>query len=290
MVDLPESGSNRRIAAAVVLVLLVAVAVVLFPPVGGGGDGGPNAGDGGATGDPTADGAPDVAVEDTPPGINETTLLDDGELVSAHRAAMARSGFAYEFAHRRTYNDSTADDIDVSGEVRATANLSTVEERIDRREPTDERVLTWTNGTAGARRTVANGTTNEEYPYSYGPRVTLHHVVENYLSFGEWAVDAVRETDDGHRFVLVASGVDRTDAGVEWNDELLNYSARMVVDEAGRIHRFRANFTTTEPAGSETDRRVRITRTLVYEVTAVGNVSVPPPEWLDDVREESDEE
>lgn len=265
----------------VALITVVAVAFLVLG--GGGGDAGPAAGDGDPDGEVTPTGAPDVDAEDAPPGMNGTTLLDDDELVSAHRAAMGESGFAYRFEYRRTNNRSSGKGIDVSGEVRASAGLSPVEERIDRRKPTEEQVVTWTNGTEGARRTVANGTTYEEYPYSFGPRVTLYHAVANHVSFGEWDVSDVRETDDGCRFVLVAADLDRVGAAIDWHDELLNYSGRMVVDEEGRIRRFRANFTTTEPVGDETDRRQRITRTLVYEVTTVGNVTVPSPEWLDEV-------
>lgn len=170
--------------------------------------------------------------------------------------------------------------IDASGEVRASANLSTHLRRVDRQAPTEERVVQWTNGTAGARRVHQPDTSYEPYRESPTPRLTHHYLVPQMVSRGDWSVDSI----DGDRVVLT------TDFHPEHGD-LRSFEGRMVVDSAGRIHQLEVTVTTSNvDARSEETHHVLATRHFVYEVSRVGNVSVPAPDWLDEAREELDDE
>jgi len=262
-------------------VVIAVVAFVGVPFGGGGGD----AGDGGDGGPGT--GTPDFGDADMPPGVNVSGVYDDDALVEAHREALMASGFSYRFTHRMTErvdNGTPEMAINVTGSVRSTANLSSVRQLTDRTAPADERIVSWVNESDSAKRIQANGTSYESYVASPTWRVTLHYVVLNQLSLAEWNLSEVRETDGGTRFVLVANDRLRVSDGTG-TDDVDDYAARMVVDAEGRIRRFEVNVTTTAIVGDEGNRRVvSSTRHVVYELTAVGNVSVPPPDWLNRTR------
>lgn len=275
----PDTWSRRRVGLAVGAVGLLVLAVVAMAGL-------PLDGDGGDATAPPESMSNDTA--DPPPGINETGVVDDAALLAAHRQALVESGFAYRYDHNVTqfvpYGDTIPPRamIRVTGEVRATADLATVEQRTDREFPTDEEIVSWTNGTAGVRRVVANGTTYESYTDTPIPRVTHHYLIPNLVSVGRWNLTEVRGTGSETRFLLRANSAKRV--RTEREDKVTNFTARMVVDPEGRIHYFEAsvthNDTTTHPERG-TIGRVR-KRHFVYELTAVGNVSVPPPEWIDE--------
>lgn len=279
MVRVPNPSRRRAAGAVGVVVVFAVVAFVILSPPGGGGDGG----DGG----PAAE-TPDVDDADLPPGTNASGVHDADALVAAHRESLVASGFAYRFTHRlteRVENGTTRDGIDVTGNVSSTANLSTVRQHTDRTAPVDERIVSWTNGSASGKRVDANGTSYESYVSSPTWRVTLHYVAINQIAIAKWNLSEVREAEDGTRFVFTANDTVRLEDVAEEGPR--NYSASMVVDGQGRIRRFEVNVTTVELENAFDDDEPTVeivsTRRLVYELTATGNVSVPPPEWLDRV-------
>lgn len=249
------------------LVLLVALAGCAGVFGGGGGDGGGTPDDDGATATP-----PNLSNESLPPGVNRTQLVDVDALLSAHRETMAESGFAYTFEQRQfeevVENGSKTTNIASAGEVRASPGLAAFRRTVDRDVPVNETTGTWTDGTEGYERVVADDTSYERRYENATERAADHYVLEQFLSNGVWRLTDA--TDD--RIVLTAnSSVDG-----------ITVEGRIEVDSRGRIRSLNATMTDREYVDQV--GRIRNHRTLVYDVTAVGDVEVSPPDWVDEAR------
>lgn len=259
--DRPTSS----IATVIVVSLVVLSGCSGF--LGGDGDAGDGADPTGSPGTGDATGTPPE--EMIAPGVNATALVDPAALLSAHREAMAEDGFAYTFEHRYVTelpNGTEITEIDAAGERRASAGLAAFHERVDRDVPVNETTSVWTNGTAGFERVVADDTT---YDNAYGgvtERDTAHYLVERMLTDDDWRVEEVSQ--GGDRITLVSDNM---------------IEGRLVVDDEGRIRSLDATIRLRQ-WDDEREMDTNTTRTLVFEVTKVGNVSASPPDWVDDAR------
>jgi hypothetical protein len=269
---MPDETHTTELVAVVALAALVVLAGC------GALQGGPTAGpgDGGTT--------PDVSGVTFPPGVNGSGVTDVGALLAAHRTAMVDSGFVYRFEHRMVTelpNNTTVTEIDASGEVRAARNLTATRESIDREAPDVETVEQWSNGTAGFQRVTPANTTFDrtEAPSRL---VTTHHILRNLVARDTWNVTAV--ADDGSRIVLRSDNRTDTVGGREISDTV---DGRMVLDGDGRILQLTVTVENREYSEQQEDS-VFHTRTLDYDVTQVGNVSVSAPDWVDEARNATD--
>lgn len=272
MGTMPTSTPLTELAAVLVLAALVALAGC------GALQDGPTAtpGGGGTT--------PDVSDVTLPPGVNASGVTDVGELLAAHRTAMADSGFVYRFDHRMVTelpNNTTVTRVEASGEVRASRNLTATRESVDQRSPDVETIDRWSNRTAGFERTVAANTTYERTePHSR--LITTHYVFRTLVARDTWSVTSV--ADDGSRIVLRSDNETDTVGGREISDKT---DGRMVLDDRGRILRLTVTFEDREYSETH-EGSVFDTRTLDYEVTKVGNVSVTTPGWVSEARNATD--
>lgn len=269
-------GRSTPRSGRTVAVLAVACLVVL------GGCTGTLGGDGGGNGDDAAPStSPPRPTDGTyPPGVNENGIVDADALLSAHRSEMVRSGFVFTFEHRQVdeySNGSTVVQIDASGEVRAEPVLAGFRERVERSVPVEETTGRWTNATGGYERTVADVTTYDRLYSNASRRDTTHYQMGRMLDQGEWRV--VDVTHDGE-WVVMESEVDGQ--GVA-NDVV---EGRLVVDGDGRIRRLNATSLNSEH-DADVEGRVNHSRTVVYEVTTVDNVTVTPPDWVSEARNAS---
>jgi hypothetical protein len=136
----------------------------------------------------------------------------------------------------------------------------------------------WTNATAGYERVVGDETAYTRRYQGPPADAPVHYMLPNVLSVGEWNLTNV--TDDGTRFVLVADGPGDGTPGDAMEAAVYG---RLVVDSAGRIHDLRVRLW-RRYYEHDVDGRINTNRTLVYDVTAVGNVSVADPGWLSAAR------
>lgn len=269
---MPDSTPAPELVAVVALAALVVLAGC------GALQGGPTAG----PGDEAT--TPDVSGVTFPPGVNASGVTDVGTLLAAHRTAMADSGFVYRFDHRMVTelpNGTTVTDIETSGEVRATRNLTATRESVERTAPDTETVAAWSNASAGFQRVAAANTTYERT----GPAtrvVTTHYLVRNLVARDTWNVTGV--ADGGSRIVLRSDNRTDTVGGREISDAV---DGRMVLDGRGRILRLTVTVGTREYSEQQEDS-VFHTRTYDFEVTQVGNVSVTAPGWVDEARNATD--
>jgi len=269
MLDRTRSVQVAAVVVVGVLVVLSGCAGVL------------DGNDDGETSPDPSETPPGVANATLPPGVNETSLVDADALIGAHVEAMAAEGFVYTYEHRRVKtfpNDTTIRDISVHGEVRATANLTALREEADRDRPRDETTNGWTNATGGFERVVADGTTYERRSSGPSAADTVHYLLMNVLGNGEWNLSTV--ADGGEQVVLVADG---SRDGTPGSRMTPSVAGRLVVDGEGRIREL--NVTARRQwYESDVGGRIDTRRTFTYEVTAVGNVSVSRPGWVDEAR------
>jgi hypothetical protein len=267
--------SSRTTVGVAVAGVCVVVAVVAFGGFLGGGGGQ-------APADASPAGPAGVGENASlPPGVNESGLVDVDALVAAHRESMAAASVAYTFAHERTMrypNGSTTSDLDVTGTVRIESNLTGMNRTVDRDRPYDETTVVWTNASAGYERVVDDGTSYTRRYQGPPTDAPVHYMLPNALAVGEWNLTNV--SDDGTRFVLVADG---PGDGTPGDAKEAAVYGRAVVDSEGRIHELHVRLW-RRYYEHDVEGRMNTNRTLDYDVTAVGNVSVGDPGWLSAAR------
>lgn len=218
-------------------------------------------------------------VDGYPAGVNESGLVDVEGLVSAHRSSMVRSGFVLTYEHRQVDvlpNGSRTTNVDVTGERRGEPGLAAFLETSDREMPVERTTGRWTNATAGFERTVGEETEYGRLFSNASARDTTHYTIDRMLAKGEWRVVGLAHDD---QWVVLRSN-ETAGSGLIRNA----VQGRMVVDGEGRIRKLNATIQNTEYV-DELEGRINHTRRIVYEVTAVGNVTVTPPDWVEDARD-----
>jgi hypothetical protein len=171
-------------------------------------------------------------------------------------------------------NGTTTSDLDVTGTVRLESNRTGMNRTVDRDRPYDETTVVWTNASAGYERVVGDETSYTRRYQGPPTGAPVHYMLPKALSVGEWNLTNV--SDDGTRFVLVADG---PGDGTPGDAKEPAVYGRMVVDSAGRIHDLHVRLW-RRYYEHDVEGRMNTNRTLVYDVTAVGNVSVSEPGWL----------
>jgi hypothetical protein len=238
---------------------------------------------GGGGGTPTAD----VSGVTLPAGVNESGLASDQQLLQTHRETLSTSGFQYRFDHQLVESErfggnvSNTTEIDVTGTVRVAANLSA--QRVQRVTP-DRETVTWANDSTGATRIEADGVSYESFDPDPTPRLTTYYVLSRYVETDGWELVEVR--DDGSRFVLALDTTVERPAERLADERTVRVSARMVVDDAGRIRRLNGTINDTESGtfnGTAFERTS--VRRLTFEVTDTAVDTLPRPEWLAAARE-----
>lgn len=228
MAATPRPGGVRRLLA-----LTLALLVVLS---------GCSALDPGGTDGPGSDGTitPTPAPASSVPGIEDGELTDGSALVDAHVAALSTTGFETDQEANGTQ--------EVRGEVMPTAQrVRTISEpdgteyqyRIHNREAGSQFDY-WGNGSHQVVRVQFGGEVRTVRVLNRSANVSLlarANLLETYLGASTFTV-ADREVRNGTTFVtLTANSTDEPGAVAPTNaTDVHNYSATVLVDEAGRVH------------------------------------------------------
>ncbi|EFW91917.1 hypothetical protein ZOD2009_10580 [Haladaptatus paucihalophilus DX253] len=201
---------------------------------------------------------------DLPPGVTTDGISDVDALVSAHESALRETGFQFEARQTSRADGNTTVAVQHG---RATAGLSTVFTRLNMTGNFHYRSTVWKNDST----VISRGTSEEGTRYRIRPReergVAKSNTIRSILHTGEFAIDHVASVDDGTRITLHA---DRF-SGNGGFENVTDYDATLVVDSAGRVHRFHRFI--------ETDGR---TRSIDFEFLAARSDAIDRPEWTDE--------
>lgn len=242
---------------------------------------------GGSDGGPSPTPTPDVSGVSFPPGVNESGVRDGETLVETHRESLASSGFAYRFEHRlterraRAGNVSRSTEINVTGRVRAASNLSA--QRV-RRVDGSTVTVSWFNGSAGASRVDSGNVSYESYDPDPTRRLATHYTLPRFVRNDGWRLVEFRE--DGEQFLFQLNVTAEREPAPPASERTVTISARMVVDDEGRIREIVGTINDTERGTLQGDPFTRSTvRRVTYELTGESVSSISRPEWLDAARE-----
>jgi len=208
-----------------------------------------------------------VAVENPPPGLNDSGVADVDALLDAHRAAVEENGAV------------TVTNLSVAGPQSSISSNATVrwgaDGTIGTRTVNDvgrgsAEIQQYTNGTVSAvrQRTAAGETISVFDAGGYVERQAGAAGLRAYLAVGEYVPTAV---EDG-RVTLEATSVGDAD-GLGAN--VTDFEATLVVDERGRLLSFEATIASDAEAGTSTT-------TIDYEMTARSLAAAERPSWVDD--------
>ncbi|WP_423745974.1 hypothetical protein V5735_08510 (plasmid) [Haladaptatus sp. SPP-AMP-3] len=201
---------------------------------------------------------------DLPPGVTTDGISDVDALVSAHESALRETGFRFEARQTSRADGKTTVAVQHG---RATAGLSTVFARLNVTGNFHYRSAVWKNDST----VISRGTSEEGTRYRIRPReergVAKSNTIRSILHSGEFAIDHVARADAGTRITLHA---DRF-SGNGGFENVTDYDATLVVDSAGRVHRFHRFI--------ETDGR---TRSIDFELLAARSDAIDRPEWTDE--------
>jgi hypothetical protein len=230
------------------------------------------------------------ATADLPPGVTESGVANASELLAANRRALSESDYAF----RLVRTDSGENKYNSRSISRGTVGKQFAPYRIH-----SEKILqlgnrtsrvtvdTWGNESIvlmkysernriSYRKFVATeNDTVETDPFEMLPsfahsgQLSHSYVVAFPLLTGEFEVESVERRDGLTLTTLRATELNRT-LGERDSENVSNYSATLVADERGRIHR--ANLTVEF---SES------TFGYDFRLTDIGGATVPYPQWAD---------
>lgn len=233
---------------------------------------------------PTVDVQPPEPADGYPPGVSADGVENATALLYAHTDAVRRSGYA--FIGRTTKNvthiaddDSLATNKSTTWNGQVTRNVTRVRTRVwhGATRKYDERAVStelWFDESSGhrlLRTSKGDGTVAFDVTEDVDGLETA--AVSSWTTdtldlLGEGDYDLTRRyVEDGRTLVVLESDA----PGSTTHDA---FSARLVVDLAGRVHEFDARAT-----GANEDHSW--TETATYELTDLGVASVPKPEWHD---------
>lgn len=258
-----EGGHMRRTVLAVALAALCLTAGCSF---GGAGTASPT---------PT----PDLAAEETPPGVSDGRLANESALLSAHTDRLVATGGVWDVETNATVYRAGA-----SGRVARTQRTFLEPGRVEyvyQLANPSSRFTVWGNrslqvlrGEVGDRERfrVAEAADNRSL---VGARLLAPQLHE-----GELAVASINRTADPTRVTLRTTTPPETARAFPRNaTNVTGYTAVLVVDATGRIHSFEANATYDVRAGGETVVE-GADYELSYRLLDRGPPRVQRPEWV----------
>jgi hypothetical protein len=213
-----------------------------------------------------------VTVENPPPGLNESAIVDVDALLAAHRAAVTERGAV------------TVTNVSVDGPQSSLTSNATVRWGADGTITTNTvndvgrgsvSVQQFTNGSLSAiRQEAATGTTLSVFEAGgYVERQAGVGGFKTYLLAGEFVPTSV----DGGTVTLEAVGVDEDVFGTN----VSTFDATVVVDQRGRLLSMEATVVAVGEAGESTT-------TIDYEMTETELPSAERPSWVDDAVADAD--
>lgn len=190
----------------------------------------------------------------TPPGVVNGTLENESALLTAHTTALGTRGFR----------------LAASGTESRTVYAAAANYSIRRviPGPNASNPAIWSNGTVAYAQFTRDGETFYETP----PRgwiqphwMTGAELIGDMLETATYTRNGSTECGARSCAILVATN----------SSAFENFTARMLVDESGVVHRFDVTAVRNgqEPAAGDE---------LHIDVTRLGNVTVSRPPWLDD--------
>ena len=227
----------------------------------------------GCLGAPGTDSAEPTPADGFPPGVTEDGVENATELLDAHNAALAESGYAFrvDSETEQTENgtfDSALDNSTTTytGRVAGTEFRLHVEGQSVDDNPT---VDAWANNSVMLTRSEFGNQTR----FNKGQRETNHNPwntqLRSILDTGDFDVTE-RYVTDGKTFLVLRADELRT----EHSDAYQTFDARAVVDLDGRVHELNATTTSESPSGTWT-------HTFNFELTEIGVEAVERPDWAD---------
>ena len=209
------------------------------------------------------------------PGVTSDGVVYAERLVDNHTAAVTATGFEVRGTETDVFreNGTTTSRSSERVVVVASTNRTRV---LERTVHEDGRVVTaWKRGRHRLTRVDGNETL-------YRPRTTIHPAsslavpvsASRALAAGEFEVVNVTERDDGTFVTLAADSADPPYDGVD----VQSFDARVVVDETGRIHAFRANATYVDADDGDVWGG-----SASFELASTGEGAPSRPSWVDEV-------
>lgn len=225
-----------------------------------------------------------------PPGLNATGVEDADSLITAHRAALNATGFAYRFQSNVSVGGASQWTVQRGRVEVGLAPLllrSTSLRRVEGDVTTVETHL-WANDSATAVRYLGEDeTTHRRYnrtgesvpltdeTLAHLPRADLASQVTNAwllefaLSTGEFDLSGI-ERQDGDRVAVLRATEPANDTNVS------DLDATVVVDARGRVR----NLTLTAAYAGEDATRIH----YAFDLVETGQLRVVKPRWVDAAR------
>lgn len=262
-----------------------------------------NATAGNDTTNATPDDTANATADALPPGVSETGVDNASALVSAHRDALASTGYAFEFEQNYSVDapenetvpmalaDTNASQNASVGEGLAPFSVHTVSERTAGNQSQVSAVDFWGNETVVAvRAEQANRTQYRTFQRmsndtgvarqlgqpSFDAVITKSRILAGVLRSGSFEVAGTEETEDGTLVTLRATEYNAS-LGVD-PENVTAYNATVVVDDQGLVHEFDFRL-------ASTNREFPVELRYRFEVTDVGPQNVTEPAWVADAFE-----
>lgn len=210
------------------------------------------------------------------PGVENGTIADSDALLDAHAESLVASGFRHELRLNLSRN--------ASGQ---TTNVTRIQRTSVAADGTPYRFELVTKGQQASRFVVWGNETTAFRRFEYGGKdpqygtgtpassrnLTGVNLITPHLSAPFEVVETT--TTDGSTLVTLESTGKPTSTGAfpQTAGSVLNYQARLVVDQSGRIHRL--DVTAEYTLGNQT-----AAYDVEFEVTSFENADVEHPSWL----------
>ena len=243
------------------------------------------AGCSGLSGDPSSQDGSGLSDAERPPGVEDGSLADAGELLDAHTASLNETGFESNMVVNGTVRQK------YGGEVQ-NRNVSRRQQLLMEAGGTPYQYRTWNEGT-GVRFDVWANETTQFTRVSQGgtaqyrtgrpappSSLTGEGLMAGVLQTNEYEVVGAERTDGTTLVTLRAEGPpsNATRAITRNVENVTSYRSTLVVDSQGRVHRLTVD--ATYVIGGE-----EATYHLGYELLKTGDIATQQPQWVDRIRE-----
>ncbi|WP_232687398.1 hypothetical protein [Halobacterium zhouii] len=218
------------------------------------------------------------AAEGFPPGVSAQGVENATKLANAHEAALAETGYAYEYELTEFQTPKAPNVVDATNETirrRARLTATAVNETTFWANEYNTTTLKWHNQSRGARRITgpyghAYYTDWQVEPDNGNPRIESNWPLD-YAHAYNFTVSE-RVVRDSRMLLVLTADRNRVE-----QDRTTTFDARLVVDLSGRVHHYEYR----RHVASEVENT---TETLTYELTEIGVESVQRPEWASKAR------
>lgn len=223
-----------------------------------------------------------------PPGVNETTIVNVSALLSAHTAALNRTGYVANGSGNTTILRSGFL-VEVFRNVRVVAVEGShryYEIRRTRAGPVNRVSQRYSNGSVEFLRRAEDGdvTFRRRKPQTAAELARVEHL-DSFLRGGNFSVVEVREDADPPTVLLRANETDNETAllsGLPSDAKRIrSYNATVLIDSAGRVRRLNATVGFVIGGNNRT-------HTVTFRLARIGVANVSEPDWIDEMNE-SDE-